>query len=121
MVGVLTSPKRLHTVTAGPGMGKTAIMEILTCVLKSREFVFCGRTGKSAKVLSNRLSKHGRTAATVHSTLQGSSRADFQINDEDPLAADVLVLDESGTAFWGSFMPPAWRPRNHANGRGIVG
>lgn len=98
MVGVLTSPKRLHTVTAGPGMGKTAIMEILTCVLKSREFVFCGPTGKSAKVLNNRLSKHGRVAATVHSTLQGSGRKDFQVNEENPLGADILVLDESGMA-----------------------
>lgn len=98
LVGLLTSPKRLHTVTAGPGMGKTAIMEILTCVLKSREFVFCGPTGKSAKVLNNRLSKHGRSAATVHSTLSGGSRKDFQVNEENPLGADILVLDESGMA-----------------------
>lgn len=98
LAGLLTSPQRLHTLTAGPGCGKTALMEILSCVLKSREFVFCGPTGKSAKVLNNRLSKHGRSAATVHSTLQGSGRKDFQVNESNPLRGDILVLDESGMA-----------------------
>jgi exodeoxyribonuclease V alpha subunit len=96
MVGLLTSRQRLHTLTAGPGCGKTALMEILTCVLKSREFVFCGPTGKSAKVLNNRLSRHGRSAATAHSTLQGSCRKDFQVNADHPLEGDVLVMDETG-------------------------
>ncbi|MEJ8837652.1 AAA family ATPase [Ramlibacter sp. AN1133] len=98
LVGILTSKKRLHTLTAGPGCGKTALMEILTCVLKSRDFVFCGPTGKSAKVLNNRLSKHGRSAATVHSTLAGGSRKDFTFNEDNPLPGNILVLDESGMA-----------------------
>lgn len=94
LAGILTSPKRLHTLTAGPGCGKTALMEILSAVLKSRDFVFCGPTGKSAKVLNSRLSHHGRSAATVHSTLMGGNRKDFEMNDANPLAGHVLVLDE---------------------------
>lgn len=95
LVGILTSPTRLHTLTAGPGCGKTQLMEVLSEVLKHKDFVFCGPTGKSAKVLSNRLSKHGRDASTIHSTLLGSGRGSFKFNADNPLDGDVLVSDES--------------------------
>lgn len=98
LAGILTSPVRLHTLTAGPGCGKTALMEVLQAVLKSKDFCFVGPTGKAAKVLNNRLMDHGRSAATIHSTLQGSGRKDFQVNESDPLGEDVLVVDEASMA-----------------------
>jgi len=95
LIGILTSRTRLHTLTAGPGCGKTQIMEILSKTLEHKDIVFCGPTGKSAKVLMNRLSGQGRTAATIHSTLMGSGRGSFRYNKNNPLEGDVLVVDES--------------------------
>lgn len=95
LVGILTSTSRLHTLTAGPGCGKTQLMEILAVVLGHKDFVFCGPTGKSAKVLSNRLSKHGHHAATIHSTLMGAGRGSFRFNASNTLEGDIMVSDES--------------------------
>jgi exodeoxyribonuclease V alpha subunit len=95
LAGIMTSETRLHTLTAGPGCGKTQLMEILAVVLKHKDFVFCGPTGKSAKVLSNRLSAHGLEANTIHSTLMGSGRGSFRYNADTELEGDILVVDES--------------------------
>lgn len=96
---ILSSRVRIHTLTAEPGSGKTAVMEVLTKVLDKKRFIFCGPTGQSAKVLTNRLKSVGCSASTIHSLLQGSSAADFQINEGNPLEGDVLVVDEAS-------MPP---------------
>ena len=69
---------------------------MLSEVLAHKDFTFCGPTGKSAKVLNNRLSAHGRSASTIHSTLKGAGRGDFEVNASEPLEGDVLVMDESG-------------------------
>lgn len=98
LAGILTATRRLHTLTAGPGCGKTALMEVLQAVLKQRSMVFVGPTGKSAKVLNNRLSAYGRSASTIHSRLCGSGRGDFQVNEQDPLSEDILVVDEASMA-----------------------
>jgi exodeoxyribonuclease V alpha subunit len=95
LIGLLTSRIRLHTLTAGPGCGKTQIMEILSKFLEHKDIVFCGPTGMSAKVLQNRLSGQGRTAATIHSTLMGSGRGSFRYNAKNKLDGDVMVVDES--------------------------
>lgn len=95
ITGIMTSKARLHTLTAGPGCGKTQIMEILSKALEHKDFVFCGPTGKSAKVLSNRLASQGRDAATIHSTLMGSGRGSFRYNAVNPIDGDILVVDES--------------------------
>jgi len=95
LVGILTSATRLHTLTAGPGCGKTQLMEVLSKVLEHKDFVFCGPTGRSAKILSNRLSAQGREANTIHSTLMGAGRGSFRFNAKNTLDGDVLVVDES--------------------------
>lgn len=95
LVNIMTSETRLHSLTAGPGCGKTQIMEVLSQVLGHLDFVFCGPTGKSAKVLSNRLAAYGIEASTIHSTLMGSQRGSFLHNKENPLEGDVMVVDES--------------------------
>lgn len=95
LVGILTAPTRLHTLTAGPGCGKTQLMEILAKLLEHKDFIFCGPTGKSAKVLSNRLASQGLEASTIHSTLQGAGRGSFRFNATNTLDGDILVVDES--------------------------
>ncbi len=98
LVGIMTSGVRLHTLTAGPGCGKTALMEILVDVLKDQRFTFMAPTGKAAKVLSNRLLSHGLRASTIHSALMGASAADFRVNEDEPLDSDIVVVDESSMA-----------------------
>ena len=94
LTNILTSRVRLHTITAEPGAGKTAVMEVLTKVLPGKRFVFCAPTGQGAKVLSNRVRSLGCSASTIHSLLQGSGAGDFKVDESNPLEGDVLVVDE---------------------------
>ena len=94
MTGILTSSHLVHTLTAGPGCGKTAMMEILVQVACDRKILFCAPTGKAAKVLAMRLKRHQYVATTMHSML-GVTNAGFQFNADNPLDADIVVADES--------------------------
>ncbi|MDL5034457.1 ATP-dependent RecD-like DNA helicase [Pelomonas sp. APW6] len=93
---ILTSTSRLHTLTAGPGRGKTALMEVLVRLLPDKQIRFCGPTGMSAKVLSRRVAHLGCKVSTIHSMLQGADRKSFAVNGERTLEEDVLVVDEGG-------------------------
>ncbi len=93
---ILTSRVRVHTVTAKPGSGKTAVMEVLTAMLKGKSFSFCSPTGKGAKVLNKRVARCGHSASTVHSLLRGSEDTGFAVNKDRPLESDVVVVDEAG-------------------------
>lgn len=93
--GIVTSRVRLHTITAEPGAGKTAVMEVVTRLLKNKQFVLCAPTGKGAKVLNNRVSAIGLTASTIHSTLQGDPEGGFRYDRSNKLEGDMLVPDES--------------------------
>lgn len=99
LVGVLTARSRLHTITAGPGCGKTSIMEVLTAHLGAERFDYCAPTGRAALVLGNRLSEVGGSASTIHSLFKGGGR-EFAVNEDSPLESDILVVDEGS-------MPPA--------------
>lgn len=94
ILGMLTSPSRLHTLTAGPGCGKTAIMQVMA-KLTPAEVRFCAPTGKAAKVLAQRVGPHGFRASTVHSLLEMTPEG-FARNSTNPIEADVVVLDEAG-------------------------
>lgn len=92
---ILRSPCRIHTLTGGPGCGKTSVMEVLASMLPHKEIVFATPTGKAAKVLSNRLSRLGLSASTLHSTLGGGVDGGFFHGEDEPLDGDLLVIDES--------------------------
>lgn len=94
MTRMLTSAHLIHTLTAGPGCGKTALMEILAQMARGRKILFCAPTGKAAKVLASRIKRHGCGASTIHAML-GASNEGFQFNAENPLDADIVVADES--------------------------
>jgi exodeoxyribonuclease V alpha subunit len=98
VIGLLTSTCTVHTLTAGPGCGKTALMEVcvqVICALGAgQRIVFCAPTGKAAKVLGTRVKRLGMTSATVHATL-GVEADGFHYNEENPLPADIVIADES--------------------------
>ena len=95
LVGVATSKVKLHTVTAMPGCGKTAIMEFLAQIVKKdggKVIAFMAPTGKASKVLDKRVKKVSKDleAITVHSAIgYGSEDA-----ENATLSADVIVVDE---------------------------
>lgn len=95
LIGVLTSDKSLHSITAGPGCGKTAIIEMLVEVVGNRKkFLFCAPTGKAAKVLSSRIARWGVKATTIHAMLE-VTREGFNYNSDNLLPVDIIVADES--------------------------
>lgn len=96
VVNILTARVRIHTVTAKPGSGKTAVTEVVAAIAKDKRFSFCSPTGKGAKVLNKRAARCGYTASTVHSLLQGSEDEGFAVNKNNPLETDVNVVDEAG-------------------------
>ncbi|AJZ56254.1 ATP-dependent RecD-like DNA helicase [Paraburkholderia fungorum] len=98
MISMLTSTCSVHTLTGGPGCGKTAMIEVLVQVVCSLgaglRIVFCAPTGKAAKVLGARVQRLGMSSATVHATL-GVEADGFAHNEENPLPADVVIADET--------------------------
>jgi exodeoxyribonuclease V alpha subunit len=91
---MLASSHLMHTLTAGPGCGKTAMMEMLAHVARDRKILFCAPTGKAAKVLSGRVRRYGRAAATIHSLL-GVKDEGYAHDAGNTLDADIVVVDES--------------------------
>jgi exodeoxyribonuclease V alpha subunit len=95
VVGILMSNTSVHTITAGPGCGKTAIMEVVTSLLIDYYKIgFCAPTGKAAKVLNSRVQKIGASASTIHSLL-GVTERGFVHHSGNLLPFDLLVVDET--------------------------
>lgn len=112
LLGVLTSGSSTHVLTAGPGAGKTSVVEVVVEILRGKkklihkdgafeevpyEIGFCAPTGKAAKVLSARVSRFGLAAQTIHSMLgvKGDGMGAFEHNRFNKLAFDLLVVDET--------------------------
>lgn len=99
LIGMLISPARLHTLTAGPGCGKTACMEVFAKACVGRRVAFAAPTGKAAKVLSSRVSRHGFQASTIHRLLEPevdeTGAVVFARHIDNPLEYDIIVIDES--------------------------
>jgi exodeoxyribonuclease V alpha subunit len=86
---------KLLILTGGPGTGKTtivrAIIEIF--IAKSLRVVLCAPTGRAAKRLAE---STGREAKTIHRLLEiDPASGAFRRNREDPLDADLVVVDET--------------------------
>ena len=94
LLRMLASYHLVHTLTAGTGCGKTAMMEMLAHVARDRNILFCAPTGKAAKVLSSRVRRYGRSAVTIHSLL-GVKDEGYRHDPDNPLDADIVVVDES--------------------------
>lgn len=86
--------KKLHIITGGPGTGKSTITKALVRITEklSKKIVLAAPTGRAAKRLSE-ITK--REALTMHALLQYDFKAGgFKRNRENPLQADLIILDE---------------------------
>jgi exodeoxyribonuclease V alpha subunit len=85
---------KVLVITGGPGTGKTTLVNVILSVLekKERRILLSAPTGRAAKRLGETT---GRGAETVHRLLEYNPRThSFQRDRNNPLQADVLVLDE---------------------------
>jgi len=87
--------QKVSVITGGPGTGKTTLIRSITAVMErlGRRVMLAAPTGRAARRLSD---VTGRPAATLHKAL-GYNLADgqFERTEDDPLAADVVVVDET--------------------------
>jgi exodeoxyribonuclease V alpha subunit len=99
------SPKQqeaVHTVlthkvtvlTGGPGTGKTTTVQTIIRLLEARRhsYVLASPTGRAAKRLSEATD---RPAKTVHRLLEYSPAEGFKLNEDNPLDADMVIVDEA--------------------------
>ena len=80
--------------TGGPGTGKTTTVRALITALESahKKYALASPTGRAAKRLSQAT---GRPASTIHRLLGFSPGEGFKFNANNPLAIDLLVVDET--------------------------
>lgn len=84
-------------ITGGPGSGKTSSLEVLLRVFEGivpgARIALCAPTGRAAQRMEEAT---GRTALTIHRLLGwGHEGEGFKANAETPIAADLVVVDES--------------------------
>ena len=81
--------------TGGPGTGKTTTLRAIVAVHEAleRRVVLAAPTGRAAKRMSEAT---GREAKTLHRLLEWNpGTATFARDDESPLEADVVIVDEA--------------------------
>lgn len=84
---------KLSVLTGGPGTGKTTTLRAIIRALEltDHRFLLASPTGRAAKRLSEAT---GHPAQTIHRLL-GWTAEGFEHNDENPLKADLVVIDEA--------------------------
>lgn len=85
----------LTIVTGGPGVGKTTVLRTLATIARERglKLALAAPTGRAAKRLEEAT---GQPAKTLHRLLEWDpTSGGFAHGSEDPLAADLLVIDEA--------------------------
>ncbi|NLX11895.1 MAG: ATP-dependent RecD-like DNA helicase [Chloroflexi bacterium] len=91
----LALTNKLSILTGGPGTGKTTTLRALIGVLErtGHRFLLASPTGRAAKRLSEAT---GHPARTIHRMLGfRPSEQGFEHNEENPLEADMVVIDEA--------------------------
>ncbi len=85
---------KVTILTGGPGTGKTTTLRALLDILDGNNltYVLASPTGRAAKRLSEAT---GRPAKTIHRLLEFKPGEGFGRNDDNPLNADMVVIDEA--------------------------
>jgi exodeoxyribonuclease V alpha subunit len=85
---------KVTILTGGPGTGKTTTLRALLDILDGSNltYVLASPTGRAAKRLSEAT---GRPAKTIHRLLEFKPGEGFGRNDDNPLNADMVVIDEA--------------------------
>ncbi len=89
--------KGVSIITGGPGTGKTTIVRCILEMFKqqNRKVLLCAPTGRAAKRLSE---TSGMEAKTIHRALEMNptdGEGIFHRNENNPLEADVVIIDET--------------------------
>jgi len=83
-------------ITGGPGTGKTTIVRCILAMLQElrpdADIVLAAPTGRAAKRMAE---STGYEASTIHRLLQYSPETGFIRNADNPIDADVVIIDES--------------------------
>ena len=87
-------------ITGGPGTGKTTIIKCIIHLLEHAEcsYVLTAPTGRAATRMSEAT---GRVAKTIHRLLVLTPKAmnvSYAFNEDNPLQADVIIVDEISMA-----------------------
>ncbi len=84
---------KVMVMTGGPGTGKTTttLGIIQAYSMAGYQIILAAPTGRAAKRLSEAT---GMEAKTIHRLLEYKPGEGYQKNEDDPLKADVLILDE---------------------------
>jgi len=86
---------KLTVITGGPGVGKTTVVNSILTIIGVRDvrIELCAPTGRAARRLAE---STGREARTVHRLLEfDPGRGRFRHDASNPLAVDLVVLDEA--------------------------
>jgi exodeoxyribonuclease V alpha subunit len=86
---------KVLVITGGPGVGKTTIVNAILRILDAKgvNLLLCAPTGRAAKRMTEAT---GFEAKTIHRLLEVDPKAGgFKRNNENPLACDLLVVDET--------------------------
>lgn len=86
---------KVSVLTGGPGTGKTTTMRMVieALIALDYKFMLASPTGRAAKRLSE---STGYPASTIHRLLGYSAQEQgFLFDDDHPLEADMIVIDES--------------------------
>ena len=85
---------KVTVLTGGPGTGKTTTLRALLDELDARNkrYALASPTGRAAKRLSEAT---GREAKTIHRLLEFKPGEGFARDEEYPLEADMVVIDET--------------------------
>jgi exodeoxyribonuclease V alpha subunit len=90
-----TVTSKALVLTGGPGTGKTTLLNCIIRILerKAQRILLASPTGRAARRLAE---VTGRDAKTIHLLLEYSpSEGGFKRNDENPLEADLVIIDEA--------------------------
>ena len=86
---------KISIITGGPGTGKTTILRAVVDILNAKKvrLKLASPTGRAAQRMAEAT---GRQAQTIHRMLKyDPAEGRFTVNDDSPLKADVLIVDET--------------------------